>query len=217
MRARGCFAAVVLFLLTACTPVPAATATIAPAPSSRSASPAASPSTSPSATIAPASGLPFSPPPECTVVAIGTQQWRFDCGEPNNTNARGTLNALLSRQGWRMCGSGLATAKWGKAELMVMVSEGSGVPGDGFVVRVDPITSDCALKVSTADPNRGFEVMARAFVGSELGWVAATRTDAKALFHTVDGGQTWTELALPADVAYVAEVQFVDERNGWML
>jgi len=77
-------------------------------------------------------------------VAIGAQQWRFDCGEPNNTNARGTLNAPLTRDGWRMCGSGLAMAQWGKAGFMVTVSEGSGVPGEGFVVRVDPITTDCA-------------------------------------------------------------------------
>jgi photosystem II stability/assembly factor-like uncharacterized protein len=150
-------------------------------------------------------------------VAIGTQQRRFDCGEPNNTNARGTLNAPLTRQGWRMCASGLATAMWGKAELMVTVSEGSGIPGEGFVVRVDPITAECALKVSTADPNRGFGVMAQAFVGSELGWVGAWRTDAKALLHTVDGGRIWTELDLPAEVTYVVELQFVDERNGWMI
>jgi photosystem II stability/assembly factor-like uncharacterized protein len=150
-------------------------------------------------------------------VAIGAQQWRFDCGEPSNTSARGTLNAPLTRQGWRMCASGLATAMWGKAELMVTVSEGSGIPGDGFVVRVDPITSDCALKVSTADPSRGFEVIAHAFAGTELGWVAARWTDARALLHTVDGGRTWTELGLPADLTYVAELQFVDERNGWML
>ena len=137
-------------------------------------------------------------------MVIGAQQWRFDCGEPNNTNARGTLNAPLTRQGWRMCASGLATAMWGKAELMVTVSEGSGLPGEGFVVRVDPITSDCALKVSTADPSRAFGVMAQAFVGSELGWVGAWRADAKALYHTVDGGRTWTELAFPPDVTYVA-------------
>src|SRR6266513_1501537 len=217
MRVRACVVAGVLSLLTACTSLPAGTATIEPSPSSPSASAPASPSISPSATIAPASGVPFSPPTECKVVAIGAQQWRFDCDEPNNTNARGTLNAPLTGQGWRMCASGLAGAQWGKAELMVTVSEGSGVPGEGFVVRVDPITSDCALKVSTADPSRSFEVMAQAFVGSELGWVAAWRTDAKAFFHTVDGGRTWTELALPADVAYVAELQFVDERNGWML
>jgi photosystem II stability/assembly factor-like uncharacterized protein len=151
------------------------------------------------------------------VVAIGTQQWRFDCAEANNTNARAALNAPLTGKGWRICATGLASAMWGKAELMVTVSEGSGIPGEGFVVRVDPITSDCARKVSTADPSRGFEVMAEAFAGTELGWVAARWTDARALFHTVDGGRTWTELALPADVAYVAELQFVDEGNGWML
>src|SRR5438067_221582 len=144
MRARACVVAGVLSLLTACTPAPAGTATIAPA-----------------------SDVPFSPPPECKVAAIGAQRWRFDCGEPKNTNARGTLNAPLTGQGWGMCASGLASAQWGKAELMVTVSEGSGVPGEGFVVRVDPITSDCALKVSTADPSRGFEVMAQAFVGRE--------------------------------------------------
>src|SRR6266550_3183675 len=61
------------------------------------------------------------------------------------------------------------------------------------------------------------DVMGQAFVGSDLGWVAAWRTDARALFHTVDGGRTWTELALPAEITFVAELQFVDERNGWML
>ena len=116
-----------------------------------------------------------------------------------------------------MCGSGLATAQWGKASRMVTVSEGSGIPGEGFVVRVDPITADCALKVSTADPTREFEVMAEAFAGSQLGWVAARWTNGRALLHTADGGRTWTGLDLPAELTYVVDLRFVDGRNGWMI
>lgn len=116
-----------------------------------------------------------------------------------------------------MCGSGLATAPWGKTDLMVIVSEGSGTPGDGFIVRVDPIAADCALKVSTADPTRAFEVMAETFAGGQLGWVAARWIDGRALFHTADGGRTWTDLALPAEIGFVIELRFVDERNGWLL
>src|SRR5947207_11933153 len=147
MRARACVVAGVLSLLTACTPVPAETATIEPSPSSLSASPPASPSISPSATIAPPSGVPFSPPPECKVAAIGAQRWRFDCGEPKNTDARGTLNAPLTGQGWGMCASGLASAQWGKAEFMVTVSEGSGVQGEGFVLRVVQLAIESAPTV----------------------------------------------------------------------
>jgi photosystem II stability/assembly factor-like uncharacterized protein len=127
------------------------------------------------------------------------------------------MNAPLTSQGWRMCDSGLATAYWGRADLMVIVSEGSGIPGDGFIVRVGPITADCALKVSAADPTRLFEVMAESFAGGQLGWVAARWTDSRALFHTTDGGRTWREQGLPAEVGSVIELQFVDERNGWML
>jgi photosystem II stability/assembly factor-like uncharacterized protein len=127
------------------------------------------------------------------------------------------MNAPLTSQGWRLCDSGLATAYWGKADLMVIISEGSGIPGDGFIVRVGSITADCALKVSTADPTRLFEVMAESFAGGQLGWVAARWTGSRALFHTTDGGRTWREQALPAEVAYVIELRFVDERNGWLL
>ena len=127
------------------------------------------------------------------------------------------MNAAVARQAWRMCGSGLATAEWGKADLMVVVSEGSGTPGEGFILRVGPITSDCALKISTADPTRAFEVMAESFVGGQVGWVAARWTDGRTLFHTTDGGRTWTTLDLPTEITYVPELRFVDERNGWLL
>jgi len=175
------------------------------------------PSTSAPAAVAPVSRPPFSPPADCSVVAIDVQQWRFDCGELANRNARGSLNGTLTSQGWRMCASGLATAQWGKAERMVTVSEGSGIPGEGFTVRVDPITGDCALKVSTADPARGFEVMAQAFAGTQLGWIAARWRNGRALFHTADGGRKWMELDLPAEIIYAAELQFVDAWNGWLL
>ena len=100
---------------------------------------------------------------------------------------------------------------------MVTISEGTGAPGEGFIVRVDSISSDCALKISTADPARDFEVMAQAFAGSEFGWVAARWNGGRALFRTDDAGQTWTGFALPAEVTYATELQFVDTRNGWML
>ena len=202
-----------LFFLPACGPLTAVPSPIPPSPSL----PTSLPVRSHAATITPTVVPPFSAPAECSAVAIDAQQWRFDCGEQGNRNARGTLNPPLTREGWRMCGSGLATAQWGKAERMVTFSEGSGIPGEGFLVRVDPITPDCALKVSTADPTRGFEVMAQAFAGSELGWVAARWTNGRALFHTADGGRNWMELNLPAEVTYVPELRFVDVRNGWMV
>lgn len=214
MRTSGRRLAIgLLSVLTACGPT-----AIAPAPSESSPPPAtALPSTPPPAPVAPISGPPFSPPADCSVLVVDAQQWRFDCGDQNNRNARGTVNGSLTSQGWRMCGSGLATAQWGKAERMVTVSEGSGTPGEGFIVRVDPITPDCALKVSTSDPARGFEVMAQAFGGTQLGWIAARWTDGRALFQTADGGRKWTALDLPAEVTYAAELQFVDAQNGWLL
>src|SRR4029077_2866174 len=204
----------VLFLATACVPV---TSGPAPSESSPPPPPTASPSPSPSAGTAPASGPPFTAPTECSVLAVDAHQWRFDCGEQNNANARGTLNAPLTRQGWRMCGSGLATAQWGKTDLMATVSEGSGVPGEGFIVRVDAITPDCAVKVSTADSTRIFEVMAAGYAGSQFGWVAARWSNGRALFPTADGGRTWAELGLPPEITYVPEIRFVDALNGWLL
>jgi photosystem II stability/assembly factor-like uncharacterized protein len=69
-----------------------------------------------------------------TVVATDQVEWRIDCGVAMNASARGTLAPALTGDGWRLCGSGLASAIWTKADRRLAISEGSGVPGEGFVV-----------------------------------------------------------------------------------
>ena len=76
----------------------------------------------------------FTLPQACAYVEppiVGTDQtdWSIDCGTANNSNARGTLGPSLAQQGWASCGSGLATAQWRKANVMVGVVESSLAPG----------------------------------------------------------------------------------------
>src|SRR5207237_7878801 len=82
--------------------------------------------------------FPVALPSGCRILStvLGTDQveWRVDCGAAMNASARGTLAPLLSGAGWRLCGSGLATATWTKTNVVLGISEGSGVPGEGFVV-----------------------------------------------------------------------------------
>jgi photosystem II stability/assembly factor-like uncharacterized protein len=82
--------------------------------------------------------FPVALPSGCRVLStvLGTDQveWRIDCGAAMNASARGTLAPALSADGWRLCGSGLASATWSKADSQLRISEGSGVPGEGFVV-----------------------------------------------------------------------------------
>ena len=91
-------------------------------------------------TLAVAANEPFpvALPSGCRILStvLGTDQveWRVDCGAALNASARGTLAPTLAGDGWRLCGSGLATAMWTKADSQLSISEGSGVPGEGFVV-----------------------------------------------------------------------------------
>jgi photosystem II stability/assembly factor-like uncharacterized protein len=82
--------------------------------------------------------FPVALPSGCRVLStvLGTDQveWRVDCGAAMNASARGTLGPALSADGWRLCGSGLASATWSKTDSQLRISEGSGVPGEGFVV-----------------------------------------------------------------------------------
>jgi len=82
--------------------------------------------------------FPVALPSRCQILStvLGTDQveWRIDCGAAMNASARGTLAPFLTDDGWRFCGSGLATAMWTKADSQLSISEGSGVPGEGFVV-----------------------------------------------------------------------------------
>ena len=82
--------------------------------------------------------FPVALPSGCQILStvLGTDQveWRVDCGAAMNASARGTLAPFLTGDGWRLCGSGLATATWTKADTQLSISEGSGVPGEGFVV-----------------------------------------------------------------------------------
>jgi photosystem II stability/assembly factor-like uncharacterized protein len=82
--------------------------------------------------------FPLTLPSGCRILStvLGTDQveWRVDCGAAMNASARGTLAPALSADGWRLCASGLATATWTKADSELSISEGSGVPGEGFVV-----------------------------------------------------------------------------------
>jgi photosystem II stability/assembly factor-like uncharacterized protein len=82
--------------------------------------------------------FPVALPPGCrvlsTVLRTDEEEWRVECGAAMNASARGTLAPVLSGDGWRLCGSGLATATWSKAGSQLGISEGSGVPGEGFVV-----------------------------------------------------------------------------------
>lgn len=82
--------------------------------------------------------FPVTLPSGCRILStvLGTDQlqWRIDCGAAMNASARGSLAPALSADGWRLCGSGLGSATWSKAGSLLGIAEGSGVPGEGFVV-----------------------------------------------------------------------------------
>lgn len=85
------------------------------------------------ATIAFPAPTGFVPPQACAYVAapaVGADRtdWQIDCGA--NNDARGILGAALAQQGWRSCGSGLATAQWRKNDVLLAVTESSLAPGD---------------------------------------------------------------------------------------
>jgi hypothetical protein len=99
------------------------------------------------ATIASPAPTGFVVPQACAYVVppvVGTVQteWKIDCGAANN-NARGILGAALTRQGWTSCGSGLASAQWRKADVMLTVSESSLAPGDYPRLSQSRVLSPC--------------------------------------------------------------------------
>lgn len=116
---------------------PGASATVSPSPSSTpSTTPISTPSPSPSAVQSPApTAIGFVLPAGCSYVGspvVGTDQtqWQFTCGSAADTNARGALAPAFTQQGWVSCGAGLANATWAKGTNRLIVSEGSGAPGE---------------------------------------------------------------------------------------
>ena len=167
--------------------------------------------------VGPAAKLPFALPAGCSPATTGANEWRVDCADERNTNARVTLGPSLTREGWRPCHSGLVDARWGKIESEIRIEEASGAPGEGFLVTVRPLSTDCAVATSVADPTRAFGVMASAYLGAQRAWIAGQWTGGAALFRTRDGGASWTTLAIPTEVRYVTELRFVDPSRGWMI
>ncbi len=126
---------------TSATPVPTSVVTPTPtavAVTTAPASPTASASPTPTGFVLPA-GCSYVGSP---VVGSDYSQWRFDCGAVANHDARGTLAPAFVQQGWMSCGVGLGSGTWKKADVRLIVSEGSGVPGpSGLPVLSQPANS----------------------------------------------------------------------------
>jgi photosystem II stability/assembly factor-like uncharacterized protein len=103
----------------------------------------------------------------------------------------------------------------GKADLMVLVAEGSGTPGDGFIVRLAPITSDCARQVSSAERPRQFGLVTLDFVTGNDGWVVIDGSSGRALLRTTDGGDHWARYPLPGKG--IEALRFVSPTVGWLI
>jgi len=155
-------------------------------------------------------------PPGCSATATGGTEWRVDCGDERNLKGRAILAPLLAQGGWRRCPSALLD-RWGKRDSELLIGVSFGAQSDGFGLAIRPISADCAVSASVADPARAFDVMTSAYLGRELAWTAARWVGGEALFRTVDGGTTWTTLDIPTELNYVAELHFLDARNGWMI
>jgi photosystem II stability/assembly factor-like uncharacterized protein len=155
-------------------------------------------------------------PPGCAATATGGTQWRVDCGDERNLKSRASLAPLLAQDGWSPCPSALL-ARWGRRDSELVIADSSGVRSDGFLVTIRPISADCAVSASVADHARAFEVMASTYLGAKLAWVAARWVGGAALFRSIDGGATWAALDIPSELNYVAELGFVNARDGWMI
>jgi photosystem II stability/assembly factor-like uncharacterized protein len=82
---------------------------------------------------------------------------------------------------------------------------------------VGPLSPECAVAASLADPARAFGVMASTYLGARTAWIAAQWNGGTALLRTADAGTTWMSLALPTGLGYVSELRFVDATHGWMI
>lgn len=81
---------------------------------------------------------------EPPVVRGEQTEWSLDCGAANNNNARGTLTPALAAQGWTQCASGLSTAQWRKADVMISVVESTLAPGEYMrVAQLAHVASPC--------------------------------------------------------------------------
>jgi hypothetical protein len=81
---------------------------------------------------------------EPPVVRAERTEWSLDCGAANNNNARGTLAPALAAQGWTECASGLSTAQWRKADVMISVVESTLAPGEYLrVAQLARVVSPC--------------------------------------------------------------------------
>jgi hypothetical protein len=77
----------------------------------------------------------FMLPQACAFVATPSVSpaqidWLIECGPSKDRDTRGALAPELTRQGWTLCGSGLAVAQWRKGNTALLVSESSLAPGD---------------------------------------------------------------------------------------
>jgi hypothetical protein len=87
------------------------------------------------ATKAKPSPTGFVVPQACAYVRppeVGTDQtyWWVDCGAELNRDARGTLGAALTQQGWTGCGPAAATEMFFKGTMRIVVVESSLAAGD---------------------------------------------------------------------------------------
>jgi len=77
-------------------------------------------------------------PPQCRYVGMPSAEdgdrpavvWRFDCGASGNRDARGSLLAAFTQQGWSPCAPAVAPGTWRKDTSRLTVTEASGAPGD---------------------------------------------------------------------------------------
>jgi hypothetical protein len=56
--------------------------------------------------------------------------WAIDCGAQANHDARGTLGAALTQQGWTRCAMGLGSMSVKKNGVMLAVAESTLAPGE---------------------------------------------------------------------------------------